>query len=254
MFRSRTSTPSSSSAWRATRLESMPRVLLLFPPPSDPAQPYASVPTLAAYLRRHGIDVRMADLNIEGVHHLLSRGRLGAAASSIHAWVGEAETRASLDPVSADRYLRAVHADAFAADTVARTDDAVAALRRPETYASLGAFCGHAAVVDAAYRMISAASYPTVATRHRLDPATDIWDPEALHRLANGADGTPFHAWLRDRVRELTAAIQPDLVGVSLTFPDQLPLAFLSLAAVREFDSGIVTCLGGATASRLAAR
>jgi radical SAM superfamily enzyme YgiQ (UPF0313 family) len=231
-----------------------PRVLLLYPPPSDAAQPYASLPALTAYLRAHDVDVRMADLNIEAVHHVLAPEQLQASLDSARAWLSAAESRGALSALEADRYLRAVHAATFGSQTIAATPRAIAALRRAGTYASMASFCSEMDVVDAAYRLVSAACYPVVSTRHKLDPAVDIWNPLALREVTFDSDGTPFHRWFRRRVTSLVESHQPDLVGVSLTFPDQMPLAFLALAAVREVDPRITTCLGGATASRLATR
>jgi anaerobic magnesium-protoporphyrin IX monomethyl ester cyclase len=231
-----------------------PRVLLLFPPPSDPAQPYASLPVLTAYLRAHDVDVSMADLNIEAVHHLLSPQHLRARLDAVTAWLEAAEVRDALDALEADRYLRTMHAAIFGAATVAKSTQALGALRRRGTYASMTALCAEMDVVDAAYRLVSAACYPVVSTRHKLDPAVDIWNPAVLRELTFEPEATPFHRWLSRRVTGLVESHRPDLVGVSLTFPDQLPLAFAALAAVRAADPGIVTCLGGATAGRLATR
>lgn len=231
-----------------------PRVLLLFTPPADPAQPYASLPTLAAFLRAHDVDVRMADLNIEAVHYLLAPERLQSSLGAVREWVKQAEAREALDAVSADRYLRAVHASAFGESTIAKVSAAVAALRSSKTYRDMATFCTTIDVVDAAYRLVSAASYPAVATRHKLESAVDIWNAECLWELASHADATPFSRWVCERVETLIDAYQPHVVGVSLTFPDQLPLAFAALRKVRDIDRDIVTCLGGATASRLAMR
>ncbi|HLG31284.1 MAG TPA: B12-binding domain-containing radical SAM protein, partial [Candidatus Brocadiales bacterium] len=47
------------------------KVVLTFPPNWIPSQPYLSIPSLTAYLRRTGIDVIQRDLNIETLEILL---------------------------------------------------------------------------------------------------------------------------------------------------------------------------------------
>src|SRR5262245_49910194 len=231
------------------------RVLLLFPPPSDPAQPYSSLPTLAAYLRAFDVDVRIADLNIEAVHHLLSADVLDTSRRATAAWLADAESRPALGALDADRYLRSVHARALGSAIVDDARTAAAALRYPSTYRSMRALCDVRDAVDDSYRLVSAAAYPMVATRHKLDTGGDPWNTAFLKELVTGdTDRLLLGAWLRRRVMTLVDAHQPTLVGVSLTYPDQVLLAFAALAAVRDVDPHIHTCLGGATATRLAGR
>ncbi len=46
-------------------------VALVYPPSCDPTAPYLAVPTLAAWLRREGIDVLPVDANVEAWDALL---------------------------------------------------------------------------------------------------------------------------------------------------------------------------------------
>src|SRR5436190_6108164 len=50
--------------------------LLLHPPFADPTQPYLSLPTLKGWLRAHGLDAKVLDLNLEAAHWLFEPATL----------------------------------------------------------------------------------------------------------------------------------------------------------------------------------
>src|SRR5689334_23937767 len=49
------------------------RALLLFPPNWTPSMPHLALPSLAAYLRVHGVEVQQRDLNCEVFDQVLTR-------------------------------------------------------------------------------------------------------------------------------------------------------------------------------------
>src|SRR5918998_6538714 len=55
------------------------KVMLCFPPNWNPAMPHLALPTLAAFLRGHGVDVIQRDLNIEVFDEVLTRRHLEGA-------------------------------------------------------------------------------------------------------------------------------------------------------------------------------
>jgi anaerobic magnesium-protoporphyrin IX monomethyl ester cyclase len=57
-------------------------VALLFPPCVDPRAPYLAMPSLAAFLRRAGIEVEMRDLNVEGLLDVVRPDRIARLAHS----------------------------------------------------------------------------------------------------------------------------------------------------------------------------
>jgi len=58
-------------------------VALLFPPGTDPRSPYLALPSLAAALRRSGIEVRMHDLDISGLWALMTPAHLNRAGMAL---------------------------------------------------------------------------------------------------------------------------------------------------------------------------
>src|SRR5262245_16882084 len=114
-----------------------PRVLLLCPPPCDPAQPYSSLPTLAAFLRARGCEVETADLNIEGVHYLMSPDHLKRCRAGLTSSLTAVAAAEQLDAQSADRYLRAIAASTFDTDGELSIEASVHRLQDSATYQSM---------------------------------------------------------------------------------------------------------------------
>lgn len=231
-----------------------PRVLLLFSPPADPAQPYSSLPTLCAFLRAKGCEVTMADLNIEMVHHLLQPEHLSDCAKRVDRWMDAAGADGVLSLLDGDRYLRCAAALGFAKEAPVLAPDALDKVRSASSYASAESFVRAVDVIDRAFQLVSAAAHPAVLSRHHMELPYDIWDPNDLARAVEDLEATPMMRWLQTRVSDLVDRHGPDVVGVSLTFADQLVPSLVMLAAVRAADPSIHTCLGGVTASRLAKR
>ena len=55
------------------------KAMLCFPPNWNPAMPHLALPTLAAFLRGHGVEVIQRDLNIEVFDTMLTRNHLETA-------------------------------------------------------------------------------------------------------------------------------------------------------------------------------
>lgn len=229
-----------------------PKVLLFFLPPSDPAQPYSSLPTLAAYLQQAGCETVMADLSIETIHHLVNPHHLDGCAREVEARLAEAETKQSLSREEARRYLRCASVLGFIEDSSRM--GGLESLRCNETYTSANRFNKEIGQLDRSLQLASVASFPADLSRHYLDLGFDIWSPDQLNAALERKDENALTAWLEERVEALVEEHVPDVVGLSLVYPDQLFPSLIALRAVRAIDPKIVTCIGGPTMSRLVSR
>src|SRR3712207_4352307 len=59
------------------------KVMLLFPPNWNPVMPHLALPTLAAFLRGHGVEVIQRDLNIEVFDEVLTSGHIERALAQL---------------------------------------------------------------------------------------------------------------------------------------------------------------------------
>lgn len=229
-----------------------PRVLLLFPPPADCAQPYSSLPFLAAVLGARGCDTTVIDLNIEVMTGLVSAGEMARCSAALTSWMEAATEWPALPENAADRYVRSAGCLAFARVAPMASQEGLARLRQPDTYSSTGQFLRAARQIDRALQLSSVANYPAVISRFGLELPFDIWNSRSLGEAVECLFSTPLGAWLSSRVEELIHNARPHLVGISVVYPDQLVPSLILLRAIRAADPSIHTTIGGTTASRLA--
>jgi hypothetical protein len=228
-----------------------PRVLLLFPPPADCAQPYSSLPLLSAVLERNGCDTAMADLNVELMSHLISAAEMAKSAVSLAAWMDEAAEWPVLSGKDADRYIRLAGCQAFTPVAPIAAQDGLGRLKQLGTYLSTNEYLSAVRQVDRALQLSSVANYPAAISRFGIELPFDIWNALSLCDAVESLASTPLAEWLRMRVHALIRAVRPQVTGISLTYPDQFVPSLIILRAIRAADPSIHTAIGGTTASRL---
>jgi hypothetical protein len=228
------------------------RVALVYPPACDPTAPYLAVPTLTAWLRRHGVEVLPVDANVEAWEWLLSRPRLEKLGMGIEERLAALEAQSSLSHPEQLAYaaLWAVRGDAAAVPRAIEGALAVmrdrARLYEPHTYADA------VATIDAAQRVVSAAHHPLsvdfVAYR---TPFSLLSAEEIARDAAEGRD--PFRDYFRVLARRL-ARQKVDLVGISVAFPGQVQPAYSLAYALRELLPGVHVTVGGPALTQMMLR
>jgi anaerobic magnesium-protoporphyrin IX monomethyl ester cyclase len=137
-------------------------VALVYPPSCDPTAPYLSVPTLTAWLRKHGVSVLPIDANLEAWESLLTRPSLERLGAGIEERLASLEAKRSLTHDEQLLYASLWRARGDAAAVPSAIDGAIAVLRDRARFYDAAAYESAVATVEAAQRVISAAHSPTV--------------------------------------------------------------------------------------------
>jgi hypothetical protein len=215
----------------------MARVTLLFPPASDPRSPHLAIPSLAAFLRRHGVDVAVRDLNLEGLLRTVRTDRLVQAAA-------EAEGRLRRGSDDGDRArLRAAlrHAE----HVVGATGDALDTLRDPVRFYDPHRHASARSCLAAALELVSVASgrvrYALSNAVYRVDGV----DPSTLADLARVTADPAANLFgeLYGEVADQLDDDPPDVVGISILNAQQI-LPGLMLARLLK-ERGHFVVIGG---------
>src|SRR5262252_8900251 len=189
-------------------------VALVYPPTCDPTAPYLAIPTLAAWLRKHGVEVLPIDANLEAWEFLLTRPRLAACATRIEQRIAELDAKSELAHEEKLIYAAAWQARGEAADVPPRIEDALSVLRDPNRFYDAEQYEAAVAVIEGALRVVSAAHAPLSLDFVAYKTPFSLLTPEEIARDA-GADRDPFHDYfvaLADRLR----AAKVSLVGISV--------------------------------------
>lgn len=218
------------------------RVVLIYPPTCDPTAPYLSVPTLAAWLRTHGVEVVPIDANVEAWEFLLERERLERTRDAIERRIEALEKKPRLahEDQLAYAQLWAARADSEVAPRA--IDEALRTLRDRAAFYDPERYDAAVATVDAAQRAISAAHAPLAVDFTSYRTPFSLLTAEEIERDA-AADRDPFHEYLESLAARIDA-MGADLVGISVAFPGQVQPAYSLAHALRRRTKAHVT-IGG---------
>jgi anaerobic magnesium-protoporphyrin IX monomethyl ester cyclase len=217
------------------------QVVLIHPPFSMPDKPYISAAVLYAYLSKHGVDVSVFDLNIEFYRDYLSLGKIDLALDFMEKRFNELDNRESVNSLEIQEYLKLV-----------RLKERMQG--EPPPFHLLFNNCGLSNVEQFALFGLG------------IDIVNTLYFPESLNfTIATGyirysCYGSKFSS--NDIIHGIqkpslySAAIRkiiagylfdntPIMIGISVSFPDQILPAFYAAAVIKEINPEIHICFGG---------
>ncbi|MCZ6596740.1 MAG: radical SAM protein [Planctomycetota bacterium] len=224
------------------------KIALVFPPQGHFTQPYLSLPSLAAYLRAHGFDdVEQIDANIEAYDHFLSRDRLARSLERVRAGEGLAglNALAELRYSEMERFQLVSEIDLIGDSVVEGIDEAKRVIRTPELFYDYERYLWAGRTIEQGLRLFSAEYAPTrlsahgFVTRHRLERSGDI-----LAAIDDEREN-PYVEWFRDHLLPRLEALDPDLVGLSVTFGSQAIPAFTLAQQIKAWKPECHVTMGG---------
>ncbi|MCE9637848.1 MAG: radical SAM protein [Planctomycetes bacterium] len=207
------------------------RIAVVTPPYFLLTAPACAPSVLTAVLRGRGHDAFNFDASARVVRDLL---RPSALASSLGSIRGE-----DLDPLIAAHYERLPHT----------IDHALRTLRSWDTYRDIGLYVMARRVINSSLRLHARAHGHTRWTAVEYQGNHDREDARSLlDAVRNG--GELFDSGLADAAQELHE-LRPDLVALSVSFPEQLYGALRLAWCLRQLGSSAFICVGGATTTRI---
>jgi anaerobic magnesium-protoporphyrin IX monomethyl ester cyclase len=215
------------------------KVQLISMPVGDLTQPYTSLPTLTAQLRRAGVHTEQKDFGIEFARYWLMPSRLPRLLAVLRDRIGEIEARG---PSSAD-WETYVDLKVLAAQFSGRgrPDELLEALRDPAILEDVPRLSRLLRLLGGFQSLIA------VAERDAFAPATSFH--AATRDQAQRAIRDPhflYGDFVADALVPEIAADPPSLLGISVTYPRQLYPALVACAAIRRAAPATRIVLGGA--------
>ncbi len=195
--------------------------LLVFPPSGDLTQPYLSLPYLAGFLRSHGEEVLLRDLNLEGYLDLFEPKSLRRFSTKVLRRAGALDQKTRLTYPQQEEYF-SLSAARFDGDFLAdRVEEARAVLKSPSEFYDPERYDWAVGVLEGCLRLVSAAHSPVRLsfTGYDVPPYVTCFDElaKALDELPN-----PFLASYEKHFFPLVERERPAVVGISMAFPGQL--------------------------------
>ena len=224
------------------------KTVLVFPPQGHFTQPYLSLPSLAAYLRQNGYeDVTQIDVNIESYDAFLSEDRLRRSLARIRPEekLAALEQKDELSFSDQERY-QLLSEIALIGDEVAATiEEAKRVLRDPEEFYDYERYLWAGRTVEQGLRIFSQEYAPTrltahgFVTRYRIERSSEI-----LAAIADEREN-PYIEYFREVTLPRLKELDPDLVGISLTFPSQAIPTLTLAKLIKEWKPEVHITVGG---------
>ncbi|MCK9313556.1 MAG: radical SAM protein [Methanocorpusculum sp.] len=215
-------------------------IVLLYPPPSDPTQPYSSLPALTGFLRSHGFKVIQKDLGIEMLNELLTPASLRKARDL-------AVNRADLtDPESGSEYFKRYYGIIGLSDyIIGHVDEAKCVMRDKTQFSDLKRYQWAANILGMACELVSLPHHPT-----RLEPYSYETDIELSFKgLFEGTSGrfdNLFFEIFAEKVVPEILKLNPLFVGISTTYHFQIIPAFTLSRLLKQASPELHINIGGA--------
>lgn len=236
-------------------------VALIFPPQGHFTQPYLSLPSLAAYLRVHGVErVEQFDESILAYDHFLSRERLERSLAKLRAGQGLAslDRQDTLHFSEMERYQLLSEIDLVGSRVAAEIEEAKAVLRDPKKFYDYERYLWAGRTVEQALRIFSAEFAPSRLTAHGFVMRYSVERSAEILAATVDEQENPFLEYFREHTLPRLKALDPDLIGISLTFPSQAIPTFTLARLIKQWKPSVHITVGGGllayTAEKLSKR
>ncbi len=214
------------------------RVLLVYPPQQTFYGPHLGIPSLTAHLRSAGVDTIQRDLNVELNRALLTPD-----------WLRRAARRGGERFAAGGRPEPVLWAEAHVERVCEELPAALAALSSWEVLQDDARLTRAFGVLSDAYAVLSAGWYPTeISYGLSMQHPLSTW--AGLQAAVADAACNPFREALQPLLGSLLAD-EPDLVGVGITYEEQLVGALTLADLLRQARPELPLVLGGALVARL---
>ena len=224
------------------------KVALIFPPQGHFTQPYLSLPSLSAYLKQNGIDdVTLFDESIEAYDRFLSPERLRRSVERLDAGAGLAslDERQALDFSGMERYQSLSEIDLIADDVITGIEEAKRVMRTPSEFYEYGRYLWAGRTIEQGLRIFSAEYAPTRLTAHGFVMPNSIERTSEIVAALDDEAINPFIEYFREVTLPKLKVLDPDLIGLSVTFPSQAIPALTLAKLIKQWKPEVHITMGG---------
>jgi anaerobic magnesium-protoporphyrin IX monomethyl ester cyclase len=218
-------------------------VVLVGPPPSDPTQPYSSLPMLTGFLRSKGLDVVQIDLGVQLFDKLMEATKLEQARRRAESRLNEIEVEDGFK----ERFYKII---GLSDHIIEHVGEAKAIMRDPERFYDLSKYEWASSVLKMGCELASLPSHPTILTPYNYITTARPTFKDMLDASSHRTDNLFFNEFSTETVPEILSN-DPLLVGISVTYVSQIVPAFTLARLLKEAAPELHVSIGGATISQM---
>jgi anaerobic magnesium-protoporphyrin IX monomethyl ester cyclase len=215
-------------------------IILLYSPPSDPTQPYSSLPTLTGYLRSHKFTVIQKDLGIELFDELLSPRMLLKACRSANARAKDANLYTDQEYLA--RFYKLAGVSEYIIEHI---EKAKKIMRDKNEFYNYDQYQWAVRLLKSACDLVSLPHHPTILKPSDYETNYEPTFEGFREATANRIDNVFFDIFKNKIVPEIVN-LDPLLIGISVTYHFQIIPAFTLSRLFKLAAPGIHISVGGA--------
>jgi hypothetical protein len=214
-----------------------PKVVLLSPPVAKACEPLLGIGILKAWLNKHGYDCDCLDVNILAQEWLLTPEV-----------IDEAVIRLEKQPSQSKRLKRSLSSWPGVRRGFSELKQS---LRCPDGYKNANSYRTAVTTLNRTMRLVGAAhdieegSPITVSLTDYLDHRVCDMSSESVAGAARRPESNLFYPWFRDSLIPQLRAMNPDIIGLSFIFRNQLLCGAAMAALIRRELPNVHVVLGG---------
>lgn len=216
--------------------------VLIFPPQWSVLQPYLSLPSLTAYLRREGITVNQYDLNIDFFHEVLSAEFLEPMCLGLQDIYYDLSNRSTLTPDEQSKLYRIFLILPEFDSVLAGIEDAKRVLQS-ETFYTIQEKSHHYSLINTAFNIINLFCYVKVS----LDTMDFPVDTDSLDDVIKylRPHKNRLLSLMEEQVKKVMSLQKCKVAGISLNNSTQFIPALTMAAYIKENYPDIHVTIGG---------
>ncbi len=224
------------------------RIALVFPPQGHFTAPYLSLPSLKAYLAANGYDdVTQLDENLAAYEHFLSKPRLARSLEAVRER-GRLEDLDRLEGLvfsDMERYQTLSELELVGNEVIERVEEAKRVLRTPEAFYDYERYLWAGRTIEQALRLFSAEYAPTRLSAHGFVMRYRIERSAEILAATQDRDENPYIEFFEQETLPRLKALDPDVVGISLTFGSQAIPTFTLARLIKAWKPECHIVVGG---------
>lgn len=228
------------------------RLLLVYPPSSDPTYPYPSLPGLKSYLQDNGFeDTFLWDCNLDFHLELLKPAFVSEAYRRIITRKRKLEAKSYFTKKDTEEYERIIPSIS-SANWILDSINKSVNLSRSKDFFNYQLYQKARQCFEKFYALASAESYPARIDLFGYYPNLPLHDDTSIQFAIERFSKSLLGEVLTKRAKKAISYYSPDIIGFSITYRDQfIPSLFLTQISKR-LSPRLISIWGGNYASRLA--
>lgn len=225
------------------------KTLLLFPPSWHPSQPYLSLPSLTAFLKKEGVrDVAQRDLSIEFLEVLLTYEKMKGEYEKMEDWLKKTANGAS--PELKEKYEGIKRALEWIPELIELVEEAKRTLRSSDFY-NIEKYTEALKVMDRWLELITARYFPSQITTLHNDMRYSVYSSRDILTATKDEEENVFLGVFKEHFIPSILEEGPGLVGISITSTSQIIPGLTLARLIKEANKDIHITVGGSVFTKL---